>query len=86
MSEATSVKRTLIGRVVSNKMQKTVNVLIENKVQHPKYGKYIKRRTKKLAHTEEPIGIGALVEIEECRPLSRHKNFKVINVIEKSAE
>lgn len=79
--------RTLVGRVISNKMQKTINVLVVYKVRHPKYGKYINRRIKKLAHDESnSCQIGDLVIIAECRPLSRHKNWRLVEVLEKAAE
>lgn len=79
--------RTLTGRVISNKMQKTINVLIVEKVKDPLYGKYIKRRIKQLAHDEEnKCQIGDLVKISECRPLSRHKNWQLVEVIEKAAQ
>lgn len=71
-------QRTLTGRVVSNKMQKTVTVLIERKVKHPLYGKYITRSTRYHAHTEEMINEGDLVEIKESRPLSRTKSWVVV--------
>jgi small subunit ribosomal protein S17 len=78
-----STKRTLVGRVISNKMQKTVTVLIERKVKHPVYGKYLVRSTKLHAHVEDgKVGEGDLVEISETRPLSRTKNWTVTRVVE----
>jgi len=74
-------KRTLTGRVVSNKMQKTVTVLVERKVKHPVYGKYMVRSTKYHAHTEDAISEGSLVEIRESRPLSRTKTWVVARVV-----
>lgn len=86
MTEATPAttgsERTLTGRVVSNKMQKTVTVLIERKVKHPLYGKYISRSTKYHAHTEETFNEGDLVEIQECRPMSRTKAWKVVRLVQ----
>ncbi len=77
--------RTLVGRVVSNKMQKTINVLVVYKVKDPRYGKYVSRRTKKLAHDENSsCQLGDLVMIAECRPLSRHKNWQLVEVLEKA--
>jgi len=76
-----ALKRTLIGRVVSNKMQKTVTVLVERKVQHPIYGKYMVRSTKYHAHTEDAISEGSLVEIRESRPISRTKTWVVARVV-----
>jgi len=73
----TKAERTLTGRVVSNKMQKTVTVLIERKVKHPLYGKYITRSTRYHAHTEDALNEGDLVEIKECRPMSRTKAWRV---------
>jgi len=78
-----TVLRTLTGRVVSDKMDKTVTVSIERVVKHPVYGKYLKRSTKLLAHDEENIGKqGDLVSISECRPLSKRKNWKLVEVLE----
>jgi len=90
MSESTPVAataasdRTLTGRVVSNKMQKTVTVLIERKVKHPLYGKYITRSTRYHAHTEQALNEGDTVEIQECRPMSRTKAWKVVRVVQVS--
>ncbi len=86
MSEQVKTVRTLVGRVVSNKMQKTINVLIERKILHPTYGKYVKHRTKLLAHSELQCEIGDLVKIEESRPLSRRKNWRLVDIIEKISE
>jgi small subunit ribosomal protein S17 len=77
--------RTLVGRVVSDKMQKTVTVLVERRVRHPLVGKTITRSKKYHAHVEDGgIHQGDLVEIAECRPISRTKAWKVIRLIEKS--
>ena len=70
-------KRTLTGRVVSNKMKKTVTVLVERKVKHPVYGKYMVQSTKYHAHTEEALAEGDTVEIQECRPISKTKTWVV---------
>lgn len=75
------VKRSLTGRVVSNKMQKTVTVLVERKVKHPVYGKYVLRSTRFHAHTEAHINEGATVEIQESRPISRTKTWVVSRVV-----
>lgn len=76
-------KRTLVGRVISNKMAKTVTVLIERKVQHPVYGKYLVRSTKLHAHdASDAVAEGDLVEIAETRPLSKTKNWVVTRVVE----
>ena len=79
--------RTLAGRVTSNKMQKTVTVLIERKVKHPVYGKYLRRTSKVLAHDENnECKTGDKVAIRECRPLSRHKAWRVVSVVERAPE
>ena len=84
MSES-SIKRTLIGRVVSDKMEKTVTVLIERKVKHPMYGKVMVRSRKYHAHNEGNVAkAGDLVEIVETRPVSRTKSWAVTNVLQKA--
>jgi small subunit ribosomal protein S17 len=76
-------KRTLIGRVISNKMDKTVTVLIERRVRHPVYGKYLVRSTKLHAHdASDAVGEGDLVEVVECSPRSKTKNWTVTRVLE----
>ena len=78
--------RTLTGRVVSNKMQKTIAVEIERLVKHPQYGKYIRRTTKLLAHDENGASKeGDLVTITPCRPMSRHKSWRLLAVVEKAS-
>ncbi|MEN3373359.1 30S ribosomal protein S17 [Dechloromonas sp. ZS-1] len=85
MSESTSIKRTLIGRVVSDKMEKTVTVLVERKVKHPMYGKVMVRSKKYHAHNEGNVAkAGDLVEIVETRPVSRTKTWAVTSVLEKA--
>jgi small subunit ribosomal protein S17 len=85
MSETTSIKRTLIGRVVSDKMEKTVTVLVERKVKHPVYGKVMVRSKKYHAHNEgNTAQAGDLVQIEETRPISRTKAWRVTEVLEKA--
>ena len=82
-SKATS-KRTKVGVIVSNKMQKTVVVAVENLVMHEMYQKYIKRTSKFLAHAEQPgLNVGDRVVIEETRPLSKRKRWNVREVVEK---
>ena len=79
-------KRTLTGRVVSNKMQKTIAVEIERLVRHPTYGKYIRRTTKLLAHDEDGSSReGDLVVITPCRPMSRHKSWRLLEIVQKAA-
>lgn len=77
-----ALKRTLVGRVVSNKMQKTVTVLVERKVKHPIYGKYIVKSTKYHAHAEDALNEGDTVEIQESRPISKTKAWKVTRLVE----
>lgn len=85
MTEQTTeqaVTRPLTGRVISNKMQKTITVLIERRVKHPKYGKYIKRSTKLHAHDEEQsCQQGDVVEISQCRPLSKTKSWRLHRIV-----
>jgi small subunit ribosomal protein S17 len=87
MTEATrEVRRTLTGRVVSDKMQKTVTVLVERRVKHPIYGKVMTRSQKYHAHVEPDVAAaGDLVEIEECRPIAKTKAWRVTRVLEKAA-
>ena len=82
MSENEKNAPTLEGRVVSNKMQKTVTVLLERQVKHALYGKYGRKSTKVHAHDETgDCREGDLVRITECRPLSKTKNWKVVEII-----
>lgn len=82
MSETT---RTTQGRVISNKMDKSIVVAIERFVKHPIYGKFIKRTTKVHAHDENnECGLGDKVEIRECRPLSKTKSWTLVKVLEKA--
>jgi small subunit ribosomal protein S17 len=81
----TANQRTLVGRVISNKMDKTVTVLVERKVRHPVFGKYLIRSTKLHAHDEgNSLREGDLVEISETRPLSRTKSWTVTRVVEQA--
>ena len=83
MSENTTKLRTITGRVVSNKMDKTITVLVERVVKHPVYGKYVKRSTKMMAHDEQNVCMeGDMVAITSCRPLSKNKTFKLVQVLE----
>jgi small subunit ribosomal protein S17 len=78
-------QKTLTGRVVSNKMQKTIAVEIERLVRHPDYGKFIRRTTKLLAHDENSESReGDLVSITPCRPLSRRKSWRLLAVLERA--
>lgn len=85
MSEA-KTSRTLTGRVVSNKMDKTITVLIERKVAHPLYGKFVKRSTKVHAHDENnDCHEGDVVTVAECRPLSKNKSWKLVEVVTRAS-
>jgi small subunit ribosomal protein S17 len=85
MSQTNKVTRTLIGRVISNKMDKTINVCIERKVKHPKYGKYLKRSTYLLAHDpENRCREGDMVVVQESRPLSKRKAWSLLKILEKA--
>lgn len=87
MNEASqSMRRTLEGRVVSDKMEKTVTVLIERRVKHPVIGKVMIRSKKYHAHADEGLGAvnGDLVQIEECAPIAKTKAWRVTKVLEKS--
>jgi small subunit ribosomal protein S17 len=83
MSEQVTTKRTLVGKVVSDKMNKTVTVLIERRVKHPLYGKVIVRSNKYHAHDESnQYKAGDLVEIQEGRPISKTKTWTVTRLVE----
>lgn len=83
--QAEKVRRALVGRVVSDKMQNTVTVLVERRVKHELYGKIITRSAKYHAHVEDGVAEhGDLVEIEECRPISKTKTWRVSKVVEKA--
>lgn len=89
MENTTTEKRGLrkerIGVVVSNKMAKSIVVSVERKVKHPKYGKFIKKTTKFMAHDEKnESGVGDLVLIAETRPLSKNKNWRLKQILEKA--
>ena len=82
MSNSESSARTVVGKVVSDKMQKTIVVVIERTVKHPKYGKIMRRRTKLHAHDENQVcKIGNTVKIRESRPLSKMKSWVLVEVI-----
>jgi len=85
MNENVEKIRTVTGRVVSNKMDKTASVLVERLVKHPVYGKYVKLSTKFLVHDENnQCQEGDIVSISSCRPISKRKTFKLIEVLEAS--
>ena len=78
-------RKERIGKVVSNKMQKTITVAVDRKVKHPIYGKFVNRTTKFKAHDEQnTAGIGDTVRIMETRPLSKDKRWRLIEIIEKA--
>ncbi|MFD2112525.1 30S ribosomal protein S17 [Thiorhodococcus fuscus] len=85
MSDENNTNRTLEGRVTSSAMDKTVTVLIERRVKHPLYGKFLRRSTKIHAHDESnACGEGDLVRVEQCRPLSKTKTWRLLEIIEKA--
>ena len=86
MSEQVKNTRSETGRVVSDKMDKSITVLIERKVPHPIYGKYVKRSTKLHAHDENnECKQGDLVSIEECRPISKTKSWRLAKILERAS-
>lgn len=83
MSETNT--RTVTGQVVSNKADKTITVMVERRVQHPIYGKFVKRSTKLHAHDESnECQIGDTVTIAECRPLSKSKTWRLVSIDERA--
>ena len=87
MSEENKVQRTIVGRVVSNKMDKTVSVAIERLIKHPMYGKFIRRTTKVLAHdANNECKPGDRVSISECKPISKNKSWAVVEVVERAVD
>ncbi|MRX28703.1 30S ribosomal protein S17 [Kangiella sp. HZ709] len=80
-----SIQRTLQGKVVSDKMDKSITVLIERQVKHPLYGKFMKRSSKIHAHDEaNECNMGDVVKVVECRPLSKTKSFKLVEIVTKA--
>lgn len=87
MSGAEKRTRVATGKVVSNKMDKTITVLLERRVKHPVYGKYITRSSKIHAHDESnQCGIGDTVTVAETRPISKSKTWKLLEVVESAAQ
>ena len=85
MSETNAVERVITGKVVSNSRNKTIAVLVERKVRHPIYKKYIKRSTKVHAHDEKnECGLGDVVRVSESKPFSKTKNWALVEGVEKS--
>jgi small subunit ribosomal protein S17 len=86
MNASDNIERTLTGRVVSNKMDKSVTVKIERLVKHPMYGKYIRRSTKLHVHDEtNQCNEGDLVTIRQCRPISKTKSWTLVEIVEKAS-
>ena len=80
------VQRTLTGAVSSDSMDKSITVVIERKIKHPVYGKYVKRSTKLHVHDENnECGKGDIVVIEQCRPMSKTKSWRLVKIVEKAA-
>ncbi len=83
--ETRNLRKTRIGQVVSNKVEKSVTVAIERKVKHPIYGKFVKTTTKFMAHDEKnECNIGDTVSIMEIRPLSKNKRWRVVEILERA--
>ena len=87
MSEEKKAQRTIVGRVVSDKMDKSVSVAIERTIKHPVYGKYIRRTSKVMAHdAANECREGDRVAIAECKPISKNKSWAVVSVVERAAD
>jgi small subunit ribosomal protein S17 len=79
--------KTLTGVVISNSGNKSVKIALDYKIKHPKYGKYIKRRTKIGVHDEfNQSGVGDVIEIAECRPRSKTKSWRLVKVVKKAGQ
>lgn len=84
--EVSKTQRSVVGRVISDKMDKTRTVLVERRVRHPLYGKYIRRSSKLHVHDEDNVSrMGDRVRIRECRPMSKQKRFALIEVVGQDA-
>lgn len=80
-------RKTVTGVVISNSGNKSIKIAIDFKVKHPKYGKYVKRRTKLGVHDEHnQAGVGDLVEVTQCRPYSKTKSWRLLKVVEKAVK
>jgi small subunit ribosomal protein S17 len=87
MNNTEKKQRTVEGRVISNKMDKTVTVLVERQVKHPLYGKYIRRSTKLHAHdADNACNEGDIVRVVETAPISKTKNWRVVEIVARAAE
>lgn len=86
-AENNKLQRTEIGRVLSNKMMQSATVLVERKVKHPVYGKYVRKSKKYHVHdAENELNIGDVVQIKECRPISKTKSWTLDKVLEAASE
>jgi small subunit ribosomal protein S17 len=78
-------RKEIVGKVLKNKMEKSITVSVERKVQHPIYGKYVKKTSKFMAHDEKnECNVGDIVQIMETRPLSKNKRWRLVQIIEKA--
>jgi small subunit ribosomal protein S17 len=83
--EERNLRKERIGRVTSNKMEKSITIAVESKMKHPMYGKFVNKTHKFMAHDEKnECGIGDLVRIMETRPLSKNKNWRLVEIIERA--
>ncbi len=86
MSEQAADNRTMQGRVVSDKMDKGITVMVERRVKHPLYGKYVRKSSKVHAHDENnECKVGDVVVVEQCRPLSKTKNWRLVKLVERAS-
>jgi len=85
-NDVVKAPKSIVGQVVSNKMQKTVVVEVEWTITHPKYKKVVRRTTRYMAHDEHACGIGDRVQLTETRPLSKRKRWLVVSIVERSAQ
>ena len=86
MSEQENTNRTMVGQVVSDAMDKSITVSVERRVKHPVYGKYMRRSTKVHAHDEtNECNVGDTVMVEQCRPLSKTKTWRLVKVLERAS-
>ena len=86
MSEQENTNRTMVGQVVSDAMDKSITVSVERRVKHPVYGKYMRRSTKVHAHDESnECHVGDTVMVEQCRPLSKTKTWRLVKVLERAS-
>jgi len=80
-----SRRKVFVGKVVSDRMDKTITVVVERRLRHPFYGKYVRKSSKFMAHDEENVcGVGDTVRIMETRPLSRRKRWRLVEIVEKA--